>query len=204
MFDDLPSEISALKTLLVDLHNDLHGRTERLRLLQALDADFGGEGGLMVPGGTPAYLAYEEVRHAFVSGSFLSVILLSQCLLENLLAAELNLGAISAEIHGSKPTERLDRPTFNKTIAEALRAGLLNGDDERELKRLAYLRNALSHFRDVQDPSHLDRRAIRDHTSAADLCRDDARASIVLLIRILGKPAFRPSKPFMEDKRAVS
>ena len=134
----------------------------------------------------------------------MSVILLCQCILENLLAAELNLGAISAEIHGSKPIERLDHPTFNKTIAEALRAGLLDGDDERELKRLAYLRNALSHFRDIQDPSQLDRRAIRDHRSAADLCRDDARAAIVLLIRILGKPAFRPSKPFVEDKRAGS
>ncbi len=69
MFDPLPPETLALKVLLADLHDDLEGRVERLRLLIAIESDFGGGRGLLLPGGMPAQLAYIETGQAFVAGN---------------------------------------------------------------------------------------------------------------------------------------
>ena len=55
---------------------------------------------------------------------------------------------------------------------------------------LLEIRNALAHFRTINDPSHLDRRAVRERRSATTICEDDARFAITLFVRILAKPAF--------------
>ena len=102
MFDPLPPETLALKVLLADLHDDLQGRVERLRLLIAVESDFGQGRGLLLPGGMPAQFAYVETRHAFVSGNFLSVILLSQCVLENILGSQIGIESVSREIKGGQ------------------------------------------------------------------------------------------------------
>lgn len=191
MFDPLPPETIALKVLLADLHDDLDGRVERLRLLIAIESDFGGGRGLLLPGGMPAQFAYVETRQAFVAGNFLSVILLSQCMLENVLAAQIGMESLSREIKGGSPIERKPRPTFRETIAKCRRTNVLDDKDEAELGRLSNLRNALTHFRDVNDQSHLDRRALNQRRPAADVCEDDARFAITLFVRILAKPQFR-------------
>ncbi len=191
MFESLPPETLALKTLLADLHDGLEGRTARLRLLMALELDFGNGQGLLLPGGTPAHAAYMETRQAFVIGNFLAVILLSQCLLENILAAQLGIDALSLEIHGGAPTPQKERPGFKETVVACTASGLLNEDDARDLMRLAALRNALAHFRTVADPSHLDRRSLRERRAASEICEDDARFAIGVFVRILAKPAFR-------------
>ena len=191
MFDPLPPETLALKTLLADLHDDLEGRVERLRLLIAIESDFGQGRGLLLPGGTPAQFAYLETRQAFVLGSFLSVILLSQCMLENVLAAQVGLEAVSREIKGGEPIEMSSRPSFRQTITNCRTVGIINEEDEDDLIRLSDLRNALSHFRDVNDQSHLDRRAMDQRLAAAQICEQDARFAIVVFIRILAKSEFR-------------
>ncbi len=200
MLESLPPETLALRTLLADLHDDLEGRVGRLRLLMALEFDFGNGQGLLLPGGFPAYAAYVEIRQAFVHGNFLSVILLSQCVLENVLAAQLGIEAVSAEIHGHTPKTLKRRPGFRETATACKATGLLSDDDERDLLRMADLRNALAHFRTVDDPSHLDRRAIRERRAAAVICEEDARFAITVFIRVLAKPAFRfvpdPPDPF--------
>ena len=191
MFDPLPPETIALKVLLADLHDDLEGRVERLRLLLAIESDFGGGQGLLLPGGMPAQFAYVETRQAFVTGNFLSVILLSQCVLENVLAAQIGMESLSREIKGQEPIERKARPTFRDTIAACRRANVLDPEDEADLARLSDLRNALTHFRDVNNQSHLDRRALNLRRPAADICEDDARFALTLFVRILAKPQFR-------------
>jgi hypothetical protein len=191
MFDPLPPETFALKVLLADLHDDLERRVERLRLLIAIESDFGGGRGLLLPGGMPAQFAYVETRQAFVAGNFLAVILLSQCVLENVLAAQIGLESLSREIKGASTIGRKPRPTFRETIAACRSANVLDEKDDIDLARLSDLRNALTHFRDVNDKSHLDRRALNQRRPAADVCEDDARFAITLFVRILARPQFR-------------
>lgn len=72
----------------------------------------------MLPGGTPAQAAYLETRQAFVVGNFLSVVLLSQCLLENVPAAHVGIEALSAEIHRREFVAPTEKPTFRRTIED--------------------------------------------------------------------------------------
>jgi hypothetical protein len=129
VFESLPPETLALRTLLADLHDDLEGRVGRLRLLLALELDFGSGRGLLLPGGTPAYTAYVETRQSFVLGNFLSVVLLSQCLLENTLAAHLGLESLSDEIHGLSVKQPSPRPSFRETVLACRVRGLLSEED---------------------------------------------------------------------------
>ena len=132
MFDPLPPKTIALKVLLADLHDDLDGRVERLRILIAIESDFGGGRGLLLPGGMPAQFAFVETRQAFVAGNFLSVILLSQCMLENVLAAQIGMESLSREIKGGSSIERKPRPTFRETIAACRSINVLDDNDEAE------------------------------------------------------------------------
>lgn len=191
MFETLPPETLALRILLSDLESDLEGRVERLRRIMALEFDFGGGKGLLLAGGTPAQAAYLETRRAFVVGNFLSVVLLSQCLLENVLAAHVGVEALSAEIHGRDFAAVAERPTFRESIDACKAIGLLDEADGRDLLRLAELRNSLSHFRTVDHASHLDRRAINERRSGLSILADDAQFAISVFVRILAKPPFR-------------
>lgn len=191
MFEELPSETVALRTLIADLHDGLEERVGRLRLLMAMEYDFGAGRGLLLPGGTPAQFAYQEVRQAFVVGNFLSVVLLCQCVLENVLAAHLGLEALSVEIKGTEQRPLKERPQFSQTIAVGRAAGLLDEADEQDLLRLAGLRNALAHFRSVHDESHMDRRSISERRSPDALFEEDARFAMLVFLRVLAKPQFR-------------
>jgi hypothetical protein len=191
MFETLPPETVALRILLGDLHDDLEERVGRLRLLMALEYDFGAGRGLMLEGGTTAQAAYYETRQSWVVGNFLAVVLLSQSLLENVLAAHVGMEALSAEIQGREVVSPTERPTLQKTIKGCKAIGLLTDEDERDLLRLAELRNALSHFRTVGHETNLDRRSINERRSAHSILEDDARFAITVFVRMLAKSQFR-------------
>lgn len=194
MLKETPPDWVAFRTLLADLHDDLPARTERLRHLWVLESDFG-HGHLMIPGGHAAGGAYVELRHAFVSGNFLSVILLSQCLLENILAAHVSLDRSVAEIRG-RPFETLpQRPNYSDTLEACDRLGLLSPVEVRELKRLSGLRNAVAHFRAVEHETNLERRSIDQRRSTTLLVYEDARFAVGLAIRVLAKPEFVAGGP---------
>jgi hypothetical protein len=189
MLEETPPDWVAFRTLLADLHDDLPARTERLRHLWALESGFG-QGRLMIPGGHASSGAYIELRHAFVCGNFLSAILLSQCLLENILAANVNLDRSSAEIHGRTFETLPERPNYNLTLEACERLGLLSAVEVRELMKLSRLRNAVAHFRSLDHETNLERRSLDQRRSAARLVYEDARFAIGLVVRVLAKPEF--------------
>ena len=60
-----------------------------------------------------------------------------------------------------------------------------------DLKRLATLRNPLSHFRDMDDPGNLTRRSMVEDKPAEDLLSSDAHFAIATVIRLLANASFR-------------
>jgi hypothetical protein len=187
--DPLP-ESEAFRALLADLHDDLPARVERHRLLWCWESDRYGGGQLMIPGGHTAYMAYVELRHAFICGNFISTVLLAQCLVENVLASHVGMDALSAEIHQRSYETLRDRPTARECIAACWRLGVLDATDERDLLRLADARNSLAHFRPVSDDTNLDKRALNDRRHAVLVCYEDVRFAMGLVVRIMSKPAF--------------
>jgi hypothetical protein len=175
------SEAQLLQHILADLHDELPERLARFRYLADQSATLGASGTLIY-GGTPAYSAFSEARSSFVQGNFMATVLLCQALAEHTLAALLNAVGF----------EKLPRKiSFENTLSLCRRERMITEQDAVDLKRLSELRNPLTHFRDLSDPVHLDRRAISDNQTAMDLLAQDAHFAIAVMIRLLGKRAFK-------------
>lgn len=176
------TDADALQFLLADLHDDLKGRLMRLRMLMDLGASLGLRG-TMIHGGYAAGLAYQEARSSFVNGNFIATVFLCQSLVENMLAGYLRAGLEEEELP--------QRVLFSETIARCRRRGLLDERDATDLEQLSRMRNPLMHFRSVDDPEQLDRRAIDAQEHAMSLLARDAYFAMGIAIRLLAKPPFR-------------
>lgn len=175
-------ELDLVRLLLAELHNDLSGRVGRYRQLADLSANLGSEGA-MITGGEVAFAAWCEARSSFVNGNFVATVLLCQALAEQMLAAYLDLGL------DGEPLPR--RVTFRETLDRCEARGILSADDVQDLKRLADLRNPLSHHRHIDDPTNLSRRVLNERIAGEEHLRRDATFAITMAVRLLALPAFR-------------
>lgn len=182
---DLLSDLSDLdfaRHLLAEMHDDLHGKVSRFRMLTDFNRGLG-PNGTMIPGGHAAYHAWIEARSSFVHGNFIATILLCQGLAEQLLAAHLHADLLIDDIP--------DRIPFRETLRRCREQDVISSQDAVDLQKLMELRNPLSHFRHVHDASNLDRRSIDAGQHVTDLMRHDAVFAIGIAVKMLGKPAFR-------------
>jgi hypothetical protein len=182
--DDLFSDVSdtdLLRNLLAELHDDLPGRLSRFRFLMDMGATLGSQG-TMIFGGHPAALAYGEARSSFVNGNFLATIVLCQSLAEHLLA-----GFLHAALVQDVPR----KVQFRDTLKICKERGMLTEQDVVDLTRLSELRNPVTHFRHLDDASHLERRAINAREPVLDVLESDAHFAMALAVRLLGKRPFR-------------
>jgi hypothetical protein len=174
------TDISVMRFLLEDLHNDLLGKVQRFHHLNDLGERNGRR--TMLFGGSTTHNAWVEARSSFVHGNYVATVLLCQSLIENLLAAFL---------HGGLMKELLKRIEFAETLRRCRAVGILDDQDVVDLKELAALRNPLTHFRNVDDDRNLDRRSIATGRFTSDILSKDAWSAITLASRMLGKPQFR-------------
>jgi hypothetical protein len=176
------SDLDAVSHLLADLHDDLPGKVTRFRHLADLGGALGSQG-TMLFGGAATSNAWTEARSSFVHGNFAATILLSQSLVENLLAAFLHAGLMMDDLP--------PRITFRDTLKRCQDRNLISGQDFGDLERLMGLRNPLSHFRPVADGQNIDRRAVAAGIRSDALIEQDAWFAIGIAVRMLAKPQFR-------------
>jgi hypothetical protein len=182
---DLLSPVTDLgytRFLLADLHDDLAGKVARFRQLADLSTSLGSSG-TMLPGGETTWAAWSEARTSFIHGNFMATVLLSQGLAEHLLAAYLTIG-----LQGEDLPERIG---FHETLTRCLARDVICEADAADLRRLIALRNPLSHYRPISDPSSLSRRVLDDRLHAAEQLQRDATFAIGMAVRLLALPAFR-------------
>lgn len=177
-------DVSLLRWLLADLHDDLAGKLARYRQLTDLSSALG-PGGTLMPGGETVYHAWLEARSSFVHGNYIATVMLCQGLAENLLAANLELG-LSGELLPN-------RVRFNDTLDSCLKRDIISKTDAADLRRLMDLRNPLAHYRNINDPQNLSRRALESRSSAEDHLMTDAGFAISMAVRLLALPQFRLS-----------
>lgn len=176
------SDLDLVRHLLADLHDDLPEKIARFRML----ADLGGQmgrSGTMIFGGSAAWHTWVEARSSFVHGNFVATVLLCQGLIEQLLAAYLYAGLLIEDLPA--------KIKFSQTLARCRERDIITLDDEQDLRRLMNLRNPLSHFRTINDGSHLERRSFDESTTPERLLEHDAIFAVGLAVRMLAKPEFR-------------
>lgn len=181
---DLLSDLSNLdfaRHLLAEMHDDLHGKVSRFRMLTDFSRSLG-PNGTMIPGGHTAYHAWIEARSSFVHGNFVATVLLCQGLAEQLLAAHLHADLLIDDIP--------DRIPFRETLRRCRERNVISSQDMVDLQKLMELRNPLSHFRHVHDASNLDRRSVDTGQHVTDLMHHDAVFAIGIAVKMLAKSAF--------------
>ncbi|MBW8843585.1 MAG: hypothetical protein JF607_01250 [Burkholderiales bacterium] len=176
------TDVAAMRILLGDLHDDLMGKVARFHQLAELSESLG-PSGTMLPGGETTFAAWSEARSSFVHGNFVATVLLCQSLAEHTLAAHLSLGLYAEELPA--------RITFQETLNRCIAKSEITAADAVDLRRLMALRNPLSHYRSVDDPSNLSRRALDSRIPTQAHLLNDATFAISMAIRILSLPAFR-------------
>jgi hypothetical protein len=175
-------DLDVVRILLADLHDDLWDKVARFHQLSDLSETLGSSG-TMMPGGELVFAAWTEARASFIHGNYVATVLLCQGLAEHILAAHLSLA-----INGEEIPERI---SFRETLSRCVAKELITQKDVEDLQRLMGLRNPLSHFRGIDDPSNLSRRALNTGLSAESHLQNDASFAISMAIRLLALPAFR-------------
>jgi hypothetical protein len=174
------TDISMVRFLLEDLHDDLLGKVQRFHYLNDLGEKNGRR--TMLFGGQTTHNAWVEARSSFVHGNYVATVLLCQTLIENLLAAFLHGGLMN------KPPSLIK---FDETLRRCRLAEILTDQDVIDLKELAALRNPLTHFRNFDEDRNLDRRSIATGRFTSDILSRDAWFAIALASRMMGKQQFR-------------
>jgi len=174
--------LDLVRTLLADLHDDLAGKLGRFHQLADLSLSLGSNG-VLLTGGETALAAWTEARTSFIHGNYMATVLLCQGLAEHTLAAHLTLGLQGEELP--------NRISFQETLRRCLKREIVTLQDAEELKILMDLRNPLSHYRSINDPSNLSRRAMHTLLPAEHHLLNDATFAISVAIRLLSLPAFR-------------
>ncbi|WP_051228365.1 hypothetical protein [Pleomorphomonas oryzae] len=175
-------EISLVRWLLADMHDDLAGKVSRFKQLEDLCSALG-RGGTLMPGGEVVFKAWSEARASFVHGNYIATVMLCQSIAENILAAHL-----ATFLHLDEPPP--NRPAFRATLDRCVADGVVTVDDAVGLRKLMSLRNPLSHYRDLSDPANLSRRVLETQISADEHLFRDASFSIGMTVRLLSLPAF--------------
>lgn len=176
------TDIDVFRILLADLHDDLTDKVARFRQLADLSVALGSLGTLM-SGGETASAAWTEARSSFVHGNYVATVLLCQGLAEHMLAAYLTIGLDAEKLP--------DRVSFNDTLKRCVSRDVITLQDADDLRRLMNLRNPLTHYRSIDDPSNLSRRVLNSMIPADTHLLTDATFAMSMAIRLLALPAFR-------------
>lgn len=167
--------------LVADLHDDVDGKVARFRQLADLSMGMGAAG-TMIPGET-SHVSWLEARSSFVHGNFIATVMLCQGLAEHVLASHLSMRL------GGEPLPL--RLQFKDTLKRSVEDSVITEKFANDLRTLMSLRNPLSHFRDIHDPSNLSRRAIDAAVPPQDHLLHDATFAISVAVCLLSLPIFR-------------
>lgn len=175
------ADVDFFRHLVADLHDDLESKVARFRQLADLSMGMGAAG-TIIPGQT-SHVSWLEARSSFVHGNFIAAVMLCQGLAEHVLASHLSM-----RLGGEPLPVRLQ---FKDTLNRSVNDGVITEEFAKELRALMALRNPLSHFRDINDPSNLSRRAIDTAVHPQEHLLNDATFAISVAVSLLSLPIFR-------------
>ncbi|MBB6425780.1 hypothetical protein [Sphingopyxis sp. JAI128] len=175
-------DVGFAQWLLADLESDFAEKVGRFRMLDDLCSSLG-SGGTLMPGGETKFAAWAELRSSFIHGNLVATILLAQALVENILAGNLLLRFDAQSLP--------PKISFSETIKRSIARGTISNELAKDLRRLCELRNPLTHFRDINDPSNLTRRVLDTQVNLEEHLRRDATFALTTAVRVLALPSFR-------------
>lgn len=166
-----------LAWLEVDERRSRPCRVERMQLL--LDF-FGENANMMFFGGVVPVQAFEEMRLTYLNGLYVSCVVISQIVIEHILAGMFELF--------NRPD--MEGAGFQKLTETALREGYISQEEFDGLDQLRRLRNPYTHSKRIMHETCFIRRAGETGFHPTDLFRQDAEAALAVVSRLVSRRPF--------------
>jgi hypothetical protein len=152
-------------------------RATRMRLLIDL---FGQDKGRLFFGGVVPVQAFEEMRLAYLHGLYVSCVVVSQIVIEHILAGVFDMFD-RADLEGAG---------FQKLVEEACTNGYISQEESSDIDRLRRLRNPYVHSKPVAHPSSIFMRAAETRSHPVELFKQDAETALGVVAALLSRCPF--------------
>ena len=152
-------------------------RVQRTRFL--LDR-FGQSGYMLFFGGVVPLHAYEEMRLAYLNGLYICCVVVSQIIIEHLLAGLFEM---------ANRTD-LQRAGFQRLTEEALAEGYISQEEFDGLDQIRRLRNPYTHSKPMMHKTCFIRRAAETGTHHTELFKQDAETTLTVVSGLLARYPF--------------
>ena len=169
--------------------DEAKSRPYRVQRIEMLLDRFGNDGYMQFFGGIVSAQAFEEMRLAFLNGLYISCVVVSQIIIEHLLAGMFSMTG----------REDLEGAGFQKLITEALAAELISQEEFEELDHLRNLRNPYTHSKPMMHQSCFVRRAAEANVHPFDLFKQDAETALDIVSGLLLRYPFSVSDEAAEE-----
>jgi hypothetical protein len=166
-----------LKWLETDEAGSRPDRVDRMHVL--LDR-FGQGGYTLFPGGIVPVQAFEEMRLAYLNGLYISCVVVSQIIIEHILAGMFEMA----------DRNDLEGTGFQKLTSEALAAGFITAEEFDRLDKLRRLRNPYTHSKPIMHQNCFIRRAAESGTHPVEVFRQDAETALDAVSALLSRYPF--------------
>lgn len=152
----------------------------RLERLKFLGEQHGGPRDQLITGGMIGYLAFEEACWCFINGHFIACVVLTQMVLEHLLAGIFRIiGRDDIAYTG-----------FARLLREAHAERIISTTEFKKFNLLRERRNPYSHSRRPLASDSIEVRALNANTHYEDIIEKDAREALQMLFGILQRKPF--------------
>ena len=141
---------------------------------------FGQNGYMQFFSGMVPVQAFEEMRLAYLNGLYVSCVVVSQIVIEHIIAGMFSLFG----------RDDLEGVGFQKLTTEAVAVGFISQEEFEDLERLRRRRNPYTHSKPVMHPNGLIRRAVEANTHPVELFKLDAEAALRAVSRMLSRQPF--------------
>ena len=152
----------------------------RLERLQFLGQQHGGPRNQLITGGLIGYLAFEEACWCFINGHFIACVVLTQMVLEHLLAG---LFRISGR-------DDIADAGFRRLLEEAQVERFISSVEFEKFDDLRKRRNPYSHSRKPLADDSIEMRMLKSNALYEEIMEQDAREALQMLFGILQRKPF--------------
>jgi hypothetical protein len=152
----------------------------RLERLQFLGEQHGGPRDQLITGGLIGYLAFDEACWCFINGHFIACVVLTQMVLEHLLAGLFRIAGRD-DIAGAG---------FGRLLWEAQAERFISTSEFEKFNLLRERRNPYSHSRKPLAPNSIERRMLQANAPYEEIMENDAREALQMLFGILQRKPF--------------
>lgn len=160
--------------------DETKSRPYRVERMQILLDRFGQGNHMLFFGGVVPMQAFEEMRLAYLNGLYVSCVVVSQVLIEHILAGMFEM-ADRDDLEGSG---------FQKLTSEALKSGFISQKEYERLNQLRRLRNPYTHSKPIMHQSCFIRRAAETGAHPVDVFKQDAETALAIVSGLLSRYPF--------------